>query len=42
MKFLLNWRVHEDKRHEALKAFSAMTPEDDRADLGGSLTLIAR
>ena len=42
MKYLLNWRIHEDKRHEALKAFSAMTAEDDRADMGGNITLIGR
>ncbi len=42
MKYLLNWRVHEDKRHEALKAFSAMTAEDDRVDIGDNITLIGR
>lgn len=42
MKFLVTWRVHEDKRHEVLKAFSAMTPDDDRAQLGASVQLIGR
>ncbi len=42
MKFLISWRIHDDKRHEALKAFSAMTAEDDRADQGDNLTVIGR
>ncbi len=42
MKFLITWRVHDDKRHEALKAFSAMTADDDAADMGGNITLIGR
>jgi hypothetical protein len=41
MKFLINGRIHEDKRHEALEAFSAMTAEDDLADLG-NVRLIGR
>ena len=41
MKFLVTWRVHDEQRHEALKGFSAMTPEDDSADLG-SVRLIGR
>ncbi|MEJ2334155.1 MAG: DUF3303 family protein [Gemmatimonadales bacterium] len=42
MKYLITWRIHDDKRHEALKAFSAMTAEDDRADMGDDITLIGR
>ncbi len=42
MKYLLCWRIHEDKRHEAFKAFSAMTAEDDRADMGENVTLVGR
>ncbi len=41
MKFMVTWRVHEDKRHEALKTFSAMSDEDDSRDLGG-VRLIGR
>lgn len=41
MKFMVTWKVHEDKRHEALKAFSAMRDEDDSRDLGG-VRLIGR
>ena len=41
MKFLVTWRIHEDKRHEALQGFSSMTPEDDAADLG-NVRLIGR
>jgi hypothetical protein len=32
MKFMVSWRVHDDKRHEALKHFSQMTSDDDRGD----------
>lgn len=42
MKFLVTWRVHEDKRQDTLQAFAAMTPEDDAADLGDGLRLIGR
>ena len=42
MKFMLNWCVHEDKRHDAAKAFSQMTAEDDKADLGENLKLLGR
>ncbi|MDP2480711.1 MAG: DUF3303 family protein [Candidatus Palauibacterales bacterium] len=42
MKFMVTWRVHEDKRHEVLEAFSQMTPEEDRADLGDAVRLIGR
>ena len=41
MKFMVTWRVHDEHRHEALKAFSAMTTEDEAADLG-SVSLIGR
>ncbi len=41
MKFMVTWKVHEDKRHEALKAFSIMSDEDDSRDLGG-VRLIGR
>ena len=34
MKFMVSFRVHEDKRHEVLKAFSQMTAQDDQADMG--------
>ena len=42
MKFLVTWRIHEDKRHEALRAFSAMTAEDDAADMGAGVKLLGR
>ncbi len=41
MKFMVTWKVHEDKRHDALKTFSAMSDEDDSRDLGG-VRLIGR
>ena len=42
MKFLVTWRVHDEHRHDALKAFSAMSAEDTQADLGDSVKLIGR
>ena len=42
MKFLVTWRVHDDRRHEVLKIFSEMTAEDDRADAGASINVIGR
>ena len=41
MKFLVTWRLHEDKRHEVFEAFSQMTPDDDEAQLDG-MNLIGR
>jgi len=35
MKFMVTWKVQKDKRHDALKTFSAMSDEDDSRDLGG-------
>jgi hypothetical protein len=42
MRFMVSWRVHSDKRHDALKTFSQMTAEDDKKDLGDSIKLIGR
>ncbi len=42
MKFMVTWRVHDEHRGDALKAFSAMTADDDQADLGEGVTLIGR
>jgi hypothetical protein len=42
MKFLITWRIHDQHRGDALKAFSAMTEADDQADLGDSVKLIGR
>ena len=41
MKFMVNWRVHEDKRHEALKIFSGMSDEEVANEFG-SLEVIGR
>ncbi len=41
MKFMITWRIHDEKRHEALDHFSGMSAEDDAADLGG-VKLIGR
>lgn len=42
MKFMLLYKLHAEKRHEALKAFSSMGAEDDRKDMGDKITLIGR
>jgi hypothetical protein len=42
MKYWVTWRIHTDKRHEALKTFSQMTVDDDRKDLGPDVKLIGR
>ena len=41
MKYLVQWRVHEDKRHEVMKVFAAMTEADEEENLGG-VKLIGR
>jgi len=42
MKFMLTWRLHTEKRQDALKGFSAMTAEDDKKDMGPNIRLIGR
>lgn len=42
MKFLLTWRLHSEKRIDALKGFSKMTAADDKADVGRNIRLIGR
>jgi hypothetical protein len=42
MKFMLTWRLHQEKRQDALKGFSAMTAADDKADMGENIRLIGR
>ncbi len=39
---MLTWRLHQEKRLDALKGFSAMTAEDDKADMGENIRLIGR
>ena len=41
MKYMVQWRVHEDKRHEALKAFSGMSSNDEEPGLS-DLNLVGR
>jgi hypothetical protein len=41
MKFMITWRVHDEQRHDAFKSFSAMSAEDEKADLG-EVELIGR
>ena len=42
MKFLVTYSIHPEKRHQALQAFSRMTPADDLADVGKNISLIGR
>jgi len=42
MKFMVTWRIHTDKREAALAAFSQMTTEDDKKDMGDNIRLIGR
>jgi hypothetical protein len=42
VKFLITWRVHADKRVDALTTFAKMTPDDDTADSGPDVSVIGR
>jgi hypothetical protein len=42
MKFMVSWRVHQDKKQAAFNAFSQMTAEDDKKDMGEKIKLIGR
>ena len=42
MKFMITWRLHADKRVDAMTAFAKMTPADDEADTGPGVSLIGR
>lgn len=39
---MLSYKVHPEKRHDALKGFSQMTLDDDKADMGKQIKLIGR
>ena len=41
MKFMVNWAVHENSRHEALKIFSGMSDEEVANEFG-NLNVIGR
>ncbi|CAN5507004.1 hypothetical protein BH11BAC5_BH11BAC5_25690 [soil metagenome] len=42
MKFMVTWRTHADKRQAVFNAFSQMTAEDDKRDMGDKIRLIGR
>ncbi len=42
MKFMLLYKIHPEKRHEALKGFAQMSDADDKADMGEQIKLIGR
>jgi hypothetical protein len=39
---MVTWRVHPDKRMAVFNAFSQMTAEDDKKDMGDKIKLIGR
>ena len=41
MKFMVSWRVQEDRRHEALKIFAGMSDEEAASEFG-DLDVIGR
>ena len=42
MKFMVKFRVHPDKREAVFKAFSQMTVQDDKKDMGDKIKMIGR
>ncbi len=42
MKFMLLYKIHPEKRHDALKGFANMSLEDDKNDMGDKIKLIGR
>ncbi len=42
MKFMVQWRVFPELRHEVMKGFSMMSDSDHQNDLGGKIKLIGR
>mgnify|MGYP001825037150 CR=1 FL=1 len=41
MKFMVTWRLHDDKRIATLEAWASLTPQE-RADVGDGVKLIGR
>lgn len=41
MKFMVNWRIHDDRRHEALAVFAGMSDEEAAKEMG-DLKVIGR
>jgi hypothetical protein len=42
MKFMVQWRVFPELRHDVLKGFSMMSDDDLQNDLGDEIKLIGR
>lgn len=42
MKFMVQWRVFPELRHDVLKGFSMMSDDDVQNDLGDEIKLIGR
>jgi hypothetical protein len=41
MKFMVTWRIHPEKRHETMKVWSSLKPEQ-RADAGSGVKILGR
>jgi hypothetical protein len=41
MKYMVQWRIHEDKRHDAMKVFAAMESANDERGLS-DLKMVGR
>lgn len=39
---MLTWKIHQEKRQDALAGFAQMTAQDDAADMGPNIRLIGR
>lgn len=42
MKFMITWKIHQEKKHDVLKAFAQMSADDDKKDAGDKINLIGR
>ena len=42
MKFMINWRIHEKSRHDALKTFSQLTLEEELGEYADKVKVIGR
>jgi hypothetical protein len=42
MKFMINWRIHDESRHNALKTFSQLTLQEELGDYADKINVIGR
>jgi hypothetical protein len=41
MKFMVTWKIHSEKKHETIKLWSSLTPQQ-RADAGSGVKILGR